>query len=109
MEILTTSFGSMLGNVEYRQTGSEPSLTRRPPSPSTSPPDSPFDTAPSFAIDGSDIASVKDVMMTEQQEVEEGGVPALDPLVITAMSTPRDRALLLRAELEMERFLSNST
>lgn len=107
------SLGSLLEGVQYRQTGSEPSLTLLhsvTPTPSTSRPTSPFTpSSPSLAENPSVSCSEDDGMMTEQEEVEEGGMPTLDPIVIAAMSTPRDRALLLRAEIEMERFLFDPT
>lgn len=38
---------------------------------------------------------------------EEIPEPVVDPTILTALSNPRDRFLLLRAEVEIERFLSD--
>ncbi|GAA5830492.1 hypothetical protein JCM11251_002490 [Rhodosporidiobolus azoricus] len=40
---------------------------------------------------------------------EEDGRPALDPVVLAALSHPRDRFLLLRAEVELERFVGSAS
>ncbi|GAA6007948.1 hypothetical protein JCM11491_006552 [Sporobolomyces phaffii] len=44
---------------------------------------------------------------TKDEEAESNGL-ALDPVLFAALNHPRDRFLLLRAEVELERFLANT-
>lgn len=109
----------------YRRTGSEPQTVRpatasepasesRPPSSTTSnrsTSSSPAPSTPAESLLPSNI-SLGGLSVDDDDEdddpVAHGSAPPLDDALVLALGLPKDRLLLLRAELEMERFVADA-
>ncbi|GAA5900433.1 hypothetical protein JCM6882_001245 [Rhodosporidiobolus microsporus] len=89
-------------------------LLRRPSSPPAEPsgPVSPAQASGSDERGGEEsLAEQVEQLSIAEENGEKAGdePPALDPVVLAALSHPRDRFLLLRAEVELERFVSSTS
>lgn len=89
--------------VDTRRTGSEGALSSGPVASTSALPVGMIDKVLNLHLE------TRGEERGERQTGEEEGGETLDPALRTALLHPRDRILLLRAELEMELFLSDHT